>query len=913
MAILRDEFTEVTDSVIKEFEEGAHGLALDILQKYQYRYPFKSSIRELVSNALDSHKEREVAREILFGRLDVKDVYVDIEGVLYKDSKFDPSYYDFNYLSDDNKIKVRYIEGPIRDKIRIEDNGVGLRERDRLPGYMRIGYSSKRLNKLAIGRYGIGAKAPLSTGVPFFTFYSRYNGYEYAFNVYHANIENIVPQKELINNLFVVNEEFHVTNNGKSVTCYRRRLPKGTLNGMTVEFEVKKHQKSQVVEAVKSQLMYFPNVEFSITDINGNSIWHPTAAEILMQNEKFIVSSQNYYKQPHIVIAGMNYGLIDFDELEMEKKLGALGVIVEQEEVDLLPSRESLVWTDRTRDVVVKALDDVTILAQSIVSEEMQEPDLLTWMQKASVFNAASADTDNLAIKALNALKHLVDSDKINPTFPIGGMKVPLKYISGAFSYVRTSLVGSVLDRNAGKLESEDLILWDEDASAVKSKDLYLTSTQQKKSYIRIIPNYKALLTDPKLDDKGYKPLYYTRSGEIQQVLEKSNKLMPSGEVRDAILNHIYNYLRTKFQSYADVVVPEDFGKTTELEDIKVVDKEEQKLEKIKLSLANKQLLKQSREELLKVGQAISGISGYERVTVPTELLKNLDTSEIYYGNSIDKRAIELADMICSTGRRTYAQALYEKKQEIIDAGGTVVTSSHFSINGVIDGWAETLLAVARDGRRGLFMFASEPPYVGTLQIAANNNKHMKGYYHINDFFYRATKDKITMASALINWNTARLIYQELSAYWEIDDKLLFSLPNLQARLSTLRRFVTSFYTDDEELLQKKHVTELVTLLDRMSTLQKFLSNNEDADPQMIAGMIQEVGGDGQRAIDCMHLELFEEALEIKQVLQQLQILRWIEIPYNQEKEVSQDVEDFINIKNVQDVALIDLRSYLEW
>ena len=162
MAILQQQTTEISGGFEKKIEEGSMGLMMDILQKYQYQFPIKSSIRELTSNGLDSITEREVAKKILTGKNQVSDFYEDREGSLYKDSKFDPEYYKLEYLSDDPNVYITYHvgNGVEKDKVTIEDNGVGL-GLYRLSSYFNLGYSTKRLSKLPLGKFGLNIPGPL--------------------------------------------------------------------------------------------------------------------------------------------------------------------------------------------------------------------------------------------------------------------------------------------------------------------------------------------------------------------------------------------------------------------------------------------------------------------------------------------------------------------------------------------------------------------------------------------------------------------------------------------------------------------------------------------------------------------------------------------------------------------------------
>src|SRR6267154_4730787 len=98
MAIHTTVETSMQGGMRKMMDEAAQELILDNLQKYQYQFPVKSTVREIISNGLDSISERDVAKKILKGTNKVSDFFEDLEGKIYQDSKFDPSYYDLKWL-----------------------------------------------------------------------------------------------------------------------------------------------------------------------------------------------------------------------------------------------------------------------------------------------------------------------------------------------------------------------------------------------------------------------------------------------------------------------------------------------------------------------------------------------------------------------------------------------------------------------------------------------------------------------------------------------------------------------------------------------------------------------------------------------------------------------------------------------
>ena len=84
--------------IAKKINKGAEKMVFDILQSTQYSMPIQSTIRELVTNACDSQREKEVALEILTGKKQVKDYYIERHGAQYEDSNFDKSYYNIAHL-----------------------------------------------------------------------------------------------------------------------------------------------------------------------------------------------------------------------------------------------------------------------------------------------------------------------------------------------------------------------------------------------------------------------------------------------------------------------------------------------------------------------------------------------------------------------------------------------------------------------------------------------------------------------------------------------------------------------------------------------------------------------------------------------------------------------------------------------
>src|SRR5512133_2892350 len=106
MSVLIQETTESNSGFKKEIDEAGVSLLLDTVQIYIYQFPIKSSTRESVSNAIDSITERNIAKILLKDPSRISEFYVDREGDIYKDSRFDPTYYNPKFMSTDDTVYI---------------------------------------------------------------------------------------------------------------------------------------------------------------------------------------------------------------------------------------------------------------------------------------------------------------------------------------------------------------------------------------------------------------------------------------------------------------------------------------------------------------------------------------------------------------------------------------------------------------------------------------------------------------------------------------------------------------------------------------------------------------------------------------------------------------------------------------
>lgn len=353
----------------KTIYAGAEAIMFNVLQESQYMYPFKSSVREIVSNSLDSITEKNNSLKILAGDIKIEDLYIEKEGEEYKDSRFDASYYDKKWLEGtSNDVTIIYNEAysATRDLIQFIDYGVGLGGH-RMISYFSLGFSSKRLNKSQLGSFGLGAKSLLATGIDYYTMTTFYNGKQFRFNIFKDHVVSDIPK---------FNED--KTENSKETfeggfSCYYKKT---TLkNHVIVESEVKKHRKKDYINAIESQLGYIENIKLWIKNEWGETE-KKIKNKIIYKADNILMGESSYYSVPRLLLKPgdnsdicIDYGPINFDELEMPRVSGNVAFIMDIGSVNVTPSRESVIWNTKTRE----AIKNMYIDAQEFISTDVMK------------------------------------------------------------------------------------------------------------------------------------------------------------------------------------------------------------------------------------------------------------------------------------------------------------------------------------------------------------------------------------------------------------------------------------------------------------------------------------------------------------------------------------------------------------
>jgi hypothetical protein len=797
MAILQQPVTSMSAGGFnKSIEASAHDMLLELFQSRQYSTPVKSTVREIASNCVDSIKERETAREILINKKPVTDFFEDIEGELFKDSKFDPDYYDFKWLSSDSSVYIRFIQSETQNYAEFEDFGVGL-GKYRLEKYFSIGYSTKRLSKIPLGKFGLGAKAPLSVN-SFYTMESRYNGQLFRFNIFNKDVQSIIPKF----NLETGAENPFILLHGEPV--YYETTDK--LNGVKVTIPVKKHHFTEFDEGVKKQLMYFDNIKYTVKDEYNNLSVIPVHPTILYQDDYLVISDNKYFSRPHILINKVNYGFINFDELELQEARGNIGIKVSPEEVEVSPSRENLIWEEKTKKAVLQRFKDAQTAASNLVTATVStEKDFIGWLNVVRTIISKWSRTASDQHTALHVLSNLVDADSLNLTFP-------LKYNPDEKSaHLVFKFSHKVFDELDIKVNSVTFV-----RATVKNK---LVQKIERNSSIDVFENVYLVTT---------------------KVSNKKDK-----------------YLLSMFPSIVLIYLPAAFINTeyTGREHI---------FDNAVINTNHREMQRAVIEEIL----ASKYVKIYEDVEVPADWKSTEEEEETIAVESLSKEEIEKADVSASLRRKIsgnillhrVAHASFYKEETAIS---TISTWNNEEIYWGTDndaGLLHIVYEIMSEFSGNTFDNISP---VRLFKLSNENSKYVRDFQHIQKFFAQNKNGCITMSNYLVQWNTARAIIPKMHLLNFMQG--LEQIPELTDKYQDYLKvydYVKPFINLDE--FPPESISRITAHLDKVAQFQRIV--HEGATKEEIAEIATQMWGSSQITDGCALnldiLRIFEELID---------------------------------------------------
>lgn len=859
--------TKGTQGGTRKINDSAVGMIMDVVQVQQYQKPIESTVRELTANAIDAQSEKDRALEILSGKAKPEDYFIERKGELYEDSKWDPSYYNLDHLSEKNEVELIYVqnEGVGRcDKFIVRDYGVGI-GKHRLEGVVSVGFSTKRNRKDALGSFGVGAKVGLATGSDYYTLTTVYNGVKYILQVFSRKINSTIGPINL-----ETGEQNPSYTFSDGYVIYGEKTDEK--NYTEVSVPSLRHYKQKFVEAVRTQLLYFKNVKFNVIDETGYSKEISFNANVIYNSDNLIIADSTHYSKPHVVIVkggdnvetqtGVCYGQIDFEEMELNQLYGDIGIkcpirqvttdengqeIVINEGVDVVVSRENIRWTQATKDFLKKRFEDAQNEATSLIEKELKDSDFIKWLESCKSITSLSGRSGSV----IGRLSKIVDIRNSQPKF--AKTKIQFRNIEDFFRTFTVKHAQKYFDKETAKykVKLSDDITWDQfykekfyfkTEKSERLKNLYLAD-QHDGSFMLITP--KENLTEVKLD--------------------KKSKIYNPKEEQDEILSLLFasEYLK----KYDSLVVPEEYIESLN----KIEAKAEEEQTEAALTPAEKRKLEEKVVCNTLVSRYNSQYTSDETYQSSKREPKYKEIDEykgdFFYGFTADKSKLHFA-------------------AHILD-----VQQYYLSNRANIQFWNKD---------------------VKLCLISKTNKKYFKSVKHIDSFFgepklilnekNEVIGKEIKMNNSIVKWNTARKLqpivsqlefltnYKEFSS--KVQEDYLFLVKYVKQNYADLTQYQNRFGV-------KEHYNDFISFLDKIEKIQE-LSENDKQD--QLIDFIQEQnlpeGLNRGLAVDRELLQMSENLLNY--VSEIAPMLRMIGRLYRSGEEFPQ----------TQKMALIE---YLEW
>lgn len=304
-----------------------------------YSDPVGSIVREITSNCLDAHTEREAKKA---GTMPL--------------SKGE----DIRYFSDNKKVQIEYIKSNrilgIGEAIIFRDFGVGLSEERVEAVYTVFGESTKRIDNQQIGGFGLGCKSPF-TFTDTFYITTSYNG-----RLYYYMLSK--------------------TNDGLSMDLMHE-TESDTKNYSEVIIPIAfRHERQKFIEAVQEQLIYIQNIEYIGLDL--------VIPKIVYEDEHVVVTNDKSYRSLSLLIGPIRYPLdytnSDFggifnDYISLDHTIAfkiPIGAL------ELVPSRESIIYSPVTIKVIkekIKLISELYAVSFAKEADKVAKGDLYQQMK----------------------------------------------------------------------------------------------------------------------------------------------------------------------------------------------------------------------------------------------------------------------------------------------------------------------------------------------------------------------------------------------------------------------------------------------------------------------------------------------------------------------------------------------------
>lgn len=573
--------------------------------------------------------------------------------------------------------------------------------------------------------------------------------------------------------------------------------------------------------------------------------------------------------------------LIDFQELELEDKIGNISIKLKPEEVSVSPNRERVIWDDMTAAAIKKRFQEVQKSAEALLQGELNQPDFMKWL-KACILIKNKIGTEQ-ADGLVARLAKLVDLSNYTPVYKLdpnfclnkdlfAGMKVR-KIVSkrerqgSSYKVVVDRVQAGLSDLVDGNLP---VLIQQEDTSWLKDRylleeifvdgfiTLWLNETEVQKPSIgtvlgtadseeqaeKIYQGRKAALfnhaKDTAIELKWYDPRF--DEGTIETEMTSKLKAKDAADrvlIRWAKLNH-YILASENLQYYRDFTVPENYGKQHEQtpgEEGFITKEAEVQTQEARLSAEARRKLSGSTVLFTpRVKYSGSDLYEWHKLEIPVAEIDEWNSPEVFYSSDNNASLLELAAFITRPAEEVRAGILWEEEEEVImniPTSNPPVTQTVYT--------EKSSMLTAYDGT----------PAVKLVKVAKNRVKYYKDFKYIYDFFSQVnTKTKtITMSNALIRWNTARYIHDQLPKLSFLTNFKVFN-EEYSNLFHSMQDYCNKYYREVDDYagkykeIQREEYDDMIRHLDKVTELQIFVRDHP-TDTQAIANLVKESFGTG--------------------------------------------------------------------
>ena len=324
--------------------EDSMGIIIDSLINL-YSDPIGSIVREVTSNCYDAHREKRFKRM----------------GTIPSTHEDVPKYWHDDTKCPQIEFQEENILLGIGNAMIFRDFGIGLSQQRVETIYTMFGNSTKRDNNLQIGGFGIGAKSPFSYTNTFYII-ANHNGVKHSYMLYKGN------------------DAFHMD--------MIKATPTEDLNSTEVIIPIQEDKDLRTFKkSIEQQLLYFEGLQYINVDEGLGA--HIDSIKIDYEDDDLIVAlgleDTHIDKNLHCVVGRVRYPL-DFNQLDgIDEDRAPAALKFAIGEIDLVPSRENIRYTDRTKEAIkakFKAVKDSCVLECN--KELSNATDFLHWIQMAT-------------------------------------------------------------------------------------------------------------------------------------------------------------------------------------------------------------------------------------------------------------------------------------------------------------------------------------------------------------------------------------------------------------------------------------------------------------------------------------------------------------------------------------------------